>query len=90
MIKDEVTYSKFDHVFETALEGQTTLLDYSTGVYFGLDDVGMFIWRYLNGNHNVIEISGSVAVAYNIDTYTAKQDVSAFLDELLSLKLIQA
>lgn len=90
MIEDEVSYSKFDHVFETALEGRTTLLDYSSGVYFGLDDVGTFVWNYLNGNYTVIEISEAVAVAYNIDIYKAKQDVLAFLDELLSLKLIQS
>jgi hypothetical protein len=70
--------------------GETVLLNLSTGVYYGLNEVGAFIWQRLDGKHTLDDLVRSVCSAYAVDRERALADVRRLVEELLNAGLIDA
>lgn len=69
-----------DTVLSTDLQNEGVLLNLETGEYFGLDEVGMDMWRVLSASGSV-----EIARATLLEQYEVAEDVlTRDLDELIA------
>lgn len=71
------------------VEQDSLVLDLETGRYFGLGEVGGFIWRQLNGSTGLEEIADKVSHHYEIRREQAVEDLRDFIARLHDFGLIQ-
>ena len=71
------------------LEGKVLLLQSSTGVYFGLNPVGAFVWEHLQHGSTVDELVHAVRERYEAEPSTIEADVKQLLSSLHSEGLIK-
>jgi len=64
------------------------VLDLTSGDYFELDEVGVAIWKTLDGRKTLAECAKEIASFYAVDPELVEPDVKAFAEELLSRNLI--
>ena len=67
---------------------ETVLLDLESGVYFGLDGVGMRIWESIGEGRTLGEIAALLVAEYEVDEETANTDVIRFASDLVSRGLL--
>lgn len=70
------------------LDNTGIVLDLTSGDYFELDEVGVAIWRSLDGNKTLAECAKEIASSYAIAPEVVEPDVQAFAEELLRKNLI--
>lgn len=73
----------------TDLESDIVILNLSDGVYYGLNDVGSFVWNHVASPKSLREICNAVAEEYEVDEAVCRQDVCELIDDLLSKNLIE-
>jgi hypothetical protein len=71
------------------LAGQEVILNLQSGVYYGLDAVGAFIWKQLQSPRAVAEIRDAMIAQYNVDATRAERDLLALLEQLRQTGLIE-
>jgi hypothetical protein len=71
------------------LAGQEVILNLQSGVYYGLDAVGAFIWKQLQSPRAVAEIRDAMIARYNVDAARAERDLLALLEQLRQTGLIE-
>ncbi|WP_221393354.1 PqqD family protein [Dyadobacter sp. NIV53] len=70
--------------------GETVILNHNKGAYYGLDEVGVFIWDELEkGPQTIDNLRDAVMEEYNIDKETCKTDIELLLKDLVSEKLVE-
>ena len=72
-----------------AAKDEYLILDLATGSYYGLDDVGQFIWQQLDGKTTLAEVAERVAAEFKAEIGEVHEDLSEFLAELDERHLIQ-
>jgi coenzyme PQQ synthesis protein D (PqqD) len=70
------------------LEGQAVILDLSSGLYFGLNEVGTRIWALIGEGRSVADIVQILSHEYEADASNIERDVRELADALLSRNLI--
>ncbi len=65
------------------------MLDLKSGIYFELNEVGLFIVENLNSFISFEEINELIIENFNIDTKQCKLDVNLFLNDLNERSLIE-
>ncbi|MGS2750590.1 PqqD family protein [Bacillus zanthoxyli] len=87
----ETKYIKSKDVIFTKIENEAVLLDGKGGTYFGLDDVGTFIWNKIEEGVNLTQILEGMLSVYQIDSNQVEQvheDIINFIKELEGKNLI--
>ncbi len=69
--------------------GDHLVLDLESGRYYGLGDVGGFIWRALDGERRLSDVAATVAERYGVERRRAAADVLEFAAELLAAGLVR-
>lgn len=72
------------------IEGEAVLLSLETERYFGLDPIGLLIWRTLEKNPISDVAVKAVLAEYDADEKTAYNDVAAFIVKLEQAGLLSA
>lgn len=72
------------------LDGETVLVDIDSGTYFGLDEVGTFIWQQIDEGTAVADIPARMTEAFEVEVDVARADLEAFLEQLLAKGLIES
>jgi hypothetical protein len=70
------------------VDGEIVVLQVTTGTYFGVDDVGAFIWRRLQEPMTVQDLCSAVVARYDVELADAAEDLDRFLNDLLGAGLI--
>ena len=70
------------------LEGQAVILDLSSGLYFGLNEVGTRIWTLMAEGRDISAIVQALAREFDADESTIERDVRDLVDVLRSRNLI--
>jgi hypothetical protein len=65
------------------------ILNLSTGVYFGVNDLGSFIWKAIHGAQPVRDIRDAVLAQYDVTSERCEQDLFALLSRLSAERLIE-
>ena len=77
------------HVLSRLVGEETVLLDLESGVYFGLDGVGKFIWDSVSEGMSLAETVDAIVAEYEVDDAQARADAVAFASALIEKGLVQ-
>ena len=73
----------------SVIDGEAAALNVQTGSYFGLNQVGTFIWeRYAEGK-SLGEVVEALCERFPVDAQTASRDVQAFTRKVVELGLLR-
>lgn len=67
---------------------ELVLLDFGRGEYFGLDAVGVAVWRALEEGRPLGAVAGILVGTFDVEEARALQDVYALVEELLGEGLV--
>ena len=88
MLPDTATIAAIPDQTSVDLEDEAAILHLKSGVYFGLNEVGAFIWRLIQQPHTVGDVRAAILAAYEVSPEQANQDLHALLSELRQHDLI--
>ena len=71
------------------LSGEAAILNLTSGIYYGLNEVGASIWKIIQEPKIVREIKETILHEFDVDPGQCEADVMALLNELLSRGLIE-
>jgi len=71
------------------LEGEAVLLNTRTGIYFGLNSMGMRIWQLLSEHRDVEKIATILLGEYEITGDQLRTDLLDFIEKLASKELVE-
>ena len=71
------------------LAGEAAILDLKSGVYYGLNTVGAFVWSLIQKPKKVSEIWDAVLLEFEVERERCKQDVLILLRKLAAEGLIE-
>jgi len=77
-----------DRVLIQRAAGTLVLLDLEGGQYFALDEVSARVWELCDGEHGIGGIVEVIGSEYDAPVETIREDVMAFLQEMLDEKLL--
>ena len=71
------------------LAGETVVLNYKDGAYYGLDTIGAFVWSIIQQPKTVSEIQSSIINEYAVDPKLCEKDLVELLEQLASRGLVE-
>ena len=71
------------------LNDEVAILNLQSGMYFGLDEVGAYIWQAVNEPRPLTEICTMVLDSFEIDPERCKIDVFDFITKLEKEGLVE-
>ena len=71
------------------LQGEIVLLQIEAGIYFGLEEVGAFIWQQLQIPRRMGDLRDSIQAEYEVDCGKCEADLVYFLEDLAKRQLIE-
>ena len=71
------------------MDGELVMMGQEQGEYYGLRDVAASIWQHLAEPRTSAELCALVAEEYDVTVDGCRDDVAAFLDELVGKDLVQ-
>jgi hypothetical protein len=71
-----------EHVLFAELEDEIVLMNETNGVYYGLDSIGVTIWKQLRQDVTVREIFDMLLAAHDVEPETLAQDLNEFFADL--------
>ena len=77
-----------DQVF-CDLGGEAAILSLHSGIYYGLNAVGAFIWNLIQEPARVEDLCAALSAEYDVEQDVCDHDVKRLLGELLEQKLIE-
>ena len=81
MQRDVVLHLSPDVIFRE-LDGESVVLDLSSGRYFGLNAVGTRVWQLIQQGQPVDGLIQAVRAEYDADVNAVERDVLALLEDL--------
>ena len=73
----------------TTMDGETVLLDLSTGRYYTLNRVGSVIWEHCTGHHTVSDIRAIFCDRFDVAPERALDDLVTLVTQLTQEGLLQ-
>jgi hypothetical protein len=86
---DETTYVRRPGLHAVEMDGELVMMGHEQGEYYGLRDVAASLWQHLADPHTTEELCALVADEYDVTVEGCRDDVVAFLDELVGKELIE-
>jgi len=77
-----------DTVLSTELHDEGVLLNLETGEYFGLDEVGMEMWKVLRANGDVGAARAALLEQYDVAEDVLAKDLDELIAKLAERKLL--
>ena len=78
-----------DTLFVQEVDNEMVILDTASQQYFGLDEMGVVIWKHLNESTSLQKVYNTMCEVYEVDTKQLEEDICRFVQELVDVDLIQ-
>ena len=88
MVVGEGTIRSGESVVYAELEDEAVLLNVASGIYYGLDSTGAFIWQLLAEGCGKDELVARLGEEFDADVEQLRRDVDEFLRALESKGLL--
>jgi hypothetical protein len=75
-------------VLSTELDAEGVLLNLETGEYFGLDEVGLQMWKLLRDDGDVEAVRAKLLDQFDVTEDVLARDLSEFIGKLADRKLV--
>lgn len=73
----------------TDLEDEVAILNLDSGLYYGLNEVGSYIWRLIDEPRTVAAIQESILACYEVSPDRCHEDLVRLLGQLSESGLIE-
>jgi len=73
----------------TSMEGETVLLDLSTGRYYTLNRLGSVIWEHCTGHNTISDIHAVLCDRFEVASERALDDLVTLVNHLVQEGLLQ-
>jgi hypothetical protein len=73
----------------TNMDGETVLLDLSSGRYYTLNRVGSVIWEHCTGHHTISDIRAVLCDRFDVAPERALDDLVTLVNQLVQEGLLQ-
>lgn len=70
------------------VNGETVILHFDSGNYFGLNDVGTLVWKMIEQPHSVRELREAILREYEVEPEQCERELLKLLGELRERGLI--
>lgn len=71
------------------LGGEAVIMHLQSGTYFGLNEVGAFLWQQLQEPKSLIALCDALQAEYEVSLEVCKPDVEALLQQFQDAQLIE-
>ena len=71
------------------VDGRMVVIQPQKGEVHELNGVGAFLWTQLDGSFSILQIAENVSNQFEVSSEIASLDVSAFVEQLSSLGLLE-
>ena len=71
------------------LLGETVILELQSGVYYGLNETGSFIWQLLQSGKTLEEVKESILAEYDIEPEPCTQYIISLVEKLAAKGLLK-
>ena len=78
-----------DGVMSTQLDGEAVLMHVSKGIYFGLNDVGAFIWKLMAKPVSIWELCRAVEQEFDVLSELCEGDILTLMEQLGDKELVE-
>ncbi len=78
-----------EHQVSCQIDDEAALLNLESGVYYGLDPMGAYIWQLIATPITVRALLQKMLDDYPVDAAVVEQDLHDFLNEMLSAGLVE-
>jgi len=72
------------------LDDEVVILGFQSGLYYGLDGVGLLVWDLVQQPHSVAEIRDAILAEYDVTPEQCEQDLFRLLDDLTAKQLLRS
>ena len=86
----DATYVRRPELHAVEMDGELVMMGQEQGEYYGLRDVAATIWHALAEPRTLEELVAIVCDEYAVSAADCRDDIVAFLDDLLGRKLVSA
>lgn len=73
----------------TTIDGETVILHRDVGKYYGLNEVGTFVWELIQEPRSVDELCQEVTEEYDVEPERCRNDIKELLVDLAEKNLVQ-
>jgi Coenzyme PQQ synthesis protein D (PqqD) len=73
----------------STVEGEAVILNVQTGVYYGLNPVGAWVWDELQSPTTVAELLEGLMAEFEVDEDRGEADLVTLLEDLAGASLIE-
>jgi hypothetical protein len=67
---------------------EVVILQVKNGMYYGLDEVGVIIWRHLQQGSRIADIVDEITQEFDVARQQCEQDVLRILGEMVAADLV--
>lgn len=78
-----------ENALSTTIDGETVILHEDAGKYYGLNEVGTFVWELLQEPHSVDELCQAVINEYDVGRERCRADIEDVLEDLAENDLVR-
>lgn len=89
VITDQTVISVTPDQVASELAGEVVILNLKSGVYFGLNEVGAFVWNLIQQPIRVADLRQAMLEEYEVAFEQCDADMKALLQNLTDNQLIQ-
>ena len=75
-------------VLSTELDAEGVLLNLETGEYFGLDEIGLEMWKALGKSDSLDAVRACLLAQFDVTEEMLARDLDALITELAERKLV--
>ncbi|SEN39268.1 PqqD family protein [Lihuaxuella thermophila] len=77
-----------DETILTEIDGEAVLLNIDKNAYYGLDEIGLLIWKLLEEGKSYHEVKGEILSRYDVEEQVVTEDLNRFLSDLKEKGLV--
>ncbi|WP_080059332.1 PqqD family protein [Spirosoma aerolatum] len=83
-------YRLTQNQISSELAGETVILNHAAGMYYGLNEVGTFVWELLKQKPMAFDdLKEQVMANFEVDEQTCINDLQQLLNDLAHEKLVE-
>ena len=85
---DSTRCSVHESTLFAEVEGEGVLLQMDRASYYGLNEIGTAVWKYLQEGKSLIEISGLLLGEYDVSEDELNHDLLELMNDLIGENLV--
>ena len=85
----ELTYKASSNHLYSEIGDEAVILDLNSGAYYGLNDVGVDLWRWLQQPQSKENLLNLVLNEYEVSSEQASKDIQHIIEDMVNSGLIE-